>query len=317
MSGPLRRTPVVHPLGVKHVQAIHAIVLTGSVTGAAERLHVTQPALSNRLRDAEERLGFDLFQRRGGRLVPHDSTMLLFDEIERSFVGLQHINSLCERIRQKRRRRLAIACTPVFAAAVLPSVLAAFRGQVSDLFIAVESRSAEQVAALVASGKADVGFGLEVAAMPGLHSALLATVPMLCYLGPQHPLARRGGTLHAQDLLAEPMLSLSRSEGVEQVVANAFHGCGGLPPAVLECPAAVAACSMAGAGLGFVVFDPLPAAVLNPALVAVCAFEPAVDLVYRAYRCDSRSVPAEYDALVALASAELARLCAPWKRASR
>ncbi len=112
------------PLGVKHIQAIHAVILAGSVTGAAERLHVTQPALSNRLRDAEERLGFELFERRAGRLVANANALLLFDEIERSFVGLQHINSLFDRIRQQRRRRLSIACTPAFAAAVLPRVLA-------------------------------------------------------------------------------------------------------------------------------------------------------------------------------------------------
>lgn len=316
MPTPTERRPAMHPLGVKHVQAIHAIVLTGSVTGAAERLHVTQPALSNRLRDAEERLGFELFERRAGRLVATDAAMLLFDEIERSFVGLQHINGLCARIRQQRRRRLAIACTPVFAAAVLPQLLAAWRSELDDAYFAVESRSAEQVAALVGSRKADLGFALEVPAIPGVHSQVLARLPMLCYLAPSHPLARSGQALRAEDLRDQPMVSLSRNEGVDQIVANAFLGCGGPPPAVVECPAALAACAIAGAGMGFAVFDPLPATLLSQGTVAVRGFLPAVDLVYRAYRPETRNTPVEHERLVALAAAELARLCAPWKRDS-
>ena len=54
------------PLSFRHVETIYAVVLTGSVTGGAARLHVTQPAVSNLLREAEERLEFPLFERHAG-----------------------------------------------------------------------------------------------------------------------------------------------------------------------------------------------------------------------------------------------------------
>lgn len=306
-----------HPLGVKHVQAIHAVILTGSVTGAAEKLHVTQPALSNRLRDAEERLGFELFERRAGRVVPNANAMLLFEEIERSFVGLQHINNLCERIRQQRRRRLSIACTPAFAATVLPRVLAACREQAHDVFFAVESRSAEQVVALVNSRKADIGFALDTPPFPGVCNEMLAETPIVCYLPAHHRLARRGHTVGAQELMDEPMISLSRNEGVEQITAHAFHAYGGLPAAVAECPAALAACAMAGAGVGFVLFDPLIMTVLDPQLVVARPFEPAINLVYRAYWPESREQPPILAQLIALARHAIESQCAQWKRDNR
>ncbi len=178
-------------LNFRHVEVIHAVVLTGSATGAAERLHVTQPAVSNMLRDAQERVGFELFTHKAGRLVPSASTLALFEEIERSFTGLGEINGLAQRLRRQRGRRVVLACTPVFGAVVLPRMLASLRASSPELMFTVHSRSAEHVAALVSSQKADLGFGLTVPPMPGVQSEVLTELPMVCYLPPGHRLARR------------------------------------------------------------------------------------------------------------------------------
>lgn len=275
-------------LGYQHLQAIHAVVMTGSVTGAAEKLSITQPALSNRLKDAEERIGFELFERRAGRLVATEPALLLFEEIERSLIGLEEINEFCARLRQQRRRRLSIACTPVLGAAVLPRALAALGPAGLDLHFTIESRSANQVAALVASRKADVGFALDVPPMPGVESEVIAQLPMVCYLPARHRLAVPGAVINAAQLSGETMIGLSRIEGIEQIVANAFSPFGGLPPQAAQCPAAMIACAMVSAGLGFTIFDALPIELLAPGLVSVHAFEPQVTLRYRAYWPTSR-----------------------------
>jgi len=57
-------------LGLPHLKLVRAIVREGGITKAALRLHLTQPALSHQLKDAEERLGTRLFLRQGRRLVP-------------------------------------------------------------------------------------------------------------------------------------------------------------------------------------------------------------------------------------------------------
>ncbi len=111
-----------HRLSLRHIETIHAVVLTGSVMGAAGRLHLTQPAVSNVLRDAEERLGYQLFDRRGGRLLPTPLADLLFEEIERSFTGLGAINDYCQQIQLSQRRRISVACTPAFSATVFPQI---------------------------------------------------------------------------------------------------------------------------------------------------------------------------------------------------
>ena len=56
-------------LDVRHLRLVAAVVDTGSVTAAAKVLHLSQPALSHQLRDVEERLGTELFQRQGRRML--------------------------------------------------------------------------------------------------------------------------------------------------------------------------------------------------------------------------------------------------------
>jgi DNA-binding transcriptional LysR family regulator len=287
-----------HPLSFRHVEVIHAVVLTGSATGAAERLHVTQPAVSNMLRDAQERLGFELFTHKAGRLVANAKTLALFDEIERSFTGLSEINGLAERLRHQHRRRVVLACTPVFGAVVLPRMLALLRIASPDVLYTVHSRSAEHVAAMVSSQKADIGFGLTVPPMPGVHSKVLAELPMVCYLPSGHRLARKRKAISAAELSGEPMISFSDHEGLDEIICNAFRGCGGPPVAVVECPAALSACAMVSAGVGFTIFDPLPARLLSRKHLAVRPFDPTTTVQYRAYWFDTRMPLAERDDLL-------------------
>lgn len=293
-------------LSFRHVETIHAIVLTGSVTGAALRLHVTQPAISNVLRDAEERLGYQLFDRRGGRLLPTAVADRLFDEIERSFTGLDAINAVSARLERNTRRQFPVACTPAFAATVLPEIAQACAEQGHELFFTVHSRVAHHVAALVASRKADFGFGLAVPPVPGVECAVIAELPLFCYLPAGHALAAQP-VVRAHDLAHEPMISLSRIEGVDDLIDAAFGDGLQRPVPVAECPAAIAACAMVANGLGFMLFDLLPAALFSTRQVVVRPFEPTIRLTYQGYWFASRQPEFDPQPLLAMARQSLAR----------
>src|SRR2546423_12596541 len=63
-------SPIVLALELRHHQLVVAIAQEGSLVGATRTLHLTPSALSHQLRDAEDRLGVALFQRRNRRLLP-------------------------------------------------------------------------------------------------------------------------------------------------------------------------------------------------------------------------------------------------------
>ena len=62
-------------LDTRQLRIVDAIVRAGTVTKAAERLFVTQPAVSHALRDMESKLGVKLFKREGRRMVPTQAAL--------------------------------------------------------------------------------------------------------------------------------------------------------------------------------------------------------------------------------------------------
>lgn len=295
-------------LGFRHIEAIRAVLKTGSVTAAAGQLNVTQPAVSNTLRDAESRLGFKLFERRAGCLLPNTAASQLFDEIERSFTGLDEINQAAERVAQGQGRRLVVTATPAFGASTLPGVLRAYRDAAPATLLSVESRNANLVASMVATQKADIGFGPEVPPIRGLASELVARLPLVCYLAASHPLAQGQGPLKAAQLLDEPMISPGRVERMDLLVARVFRNCARLPTTVAECPVIITACAMVAAGIGFTITNPLPAWLFPRAQVVTRTLDPQVCLSYHAYWVESRLPVADRERLVGLARQQMAAL---------
>ena len=55
---------------LRHIEVFHAIMQAGSVSGAAQLLHISQPAVTKVLQHAELQLGLQLFDRVRGKLVP-------------------------------------------------------------------------------------------------------------------------------------------------------------------------------------------------------------------------------------------------------
>ena len=86
-------------LNFKQVEAFQAAARLGSATAAAEALHVTQPAVSRMIGDLERAVGFALFERRGRGMQPTADGLLLYEEVQRAFQGLDRVAAAAEAIR--------------------------------------------------------------------------------------------------------------------------------------------------------------------------------------------------------------------------
>ncbi len=78
---------------LRHIEVFHAIYSCGSVTRAAEVLNVSQPSVSKVLAHAEQQLGYRLFDRIKGKLVPTPEADQLFthvDEVNESLDRMRH-----------------------------------------------------------------------------------------------------------------------------------------------------------------------------------------------------------------------------------
>ncbi|MBB1598472.1 LysR substrate-binding domain-containing protein [Variovorax sp. UMC13] len=286
-------------LTYRHVETIRAVMLTGSITGAAARLHVTQPAISHLIHDIEDILQFPLFDRRLGRIVPTRRAELLLEEIERSFVGLDGINEFCTRLRESEHRSIVIAAVPVVSIAVLPAVIRDYRQSVHPDFFLVRSPPNEQVIAWVNSQKADIGIALDTVGVPGIRTEAIGRFQAMCLLPPGHRLAN-AETVSSADLRGDAMIATTRSNGLLDVMVNAFHAVGGAPTPVVECPAATAACAMVEAGVGFTLLDPVAAQPFRHSRIVFKRFEPSIPIVFCAYWVEAHRSGVEREPLLAL-----------------
>ena len=105
---------------LRHIEIFHAVMTTGNLTEAAAMLHTSQPTVSRELARFEKLVGLKLFDRVRGRLHAHSAGLALFEEVQRSWYGLDRIVSAAEGLRQFRQGELSIACLPVFSQSLLP-----------------------------------------------------------------------------------------------------------------------------------------------------------------------------------------------------
>jgi DNA-binding transcriptional LysR family regulator len=287
-------------LTYRHIEAIRAVMLTGSVTGAAASLHVTQPAISHLLREIDDLLQFSLFDRRAGRLIPTERASLLLDEIERSFIGLDSINDVCTRLKVAKQRTITIALVPVGSASILPSVIAQYRATTPDDFFLVDSVSNEQVLGQIAARKADIGIALETTPVPGVCGELLMEFEARCLLPEHHPLAGRT-VVTAADLDGMAMIAVPRADHFGDPIAAVFAQRANPPVQVVECAGATGACAMVEAGVGFALLDPVAAYPFRNSTLWFARFEPRITFRFFAYRLEGRTLKFDIGRMIDLA----------------
>ncbi|MEC4600822.1 LysR family transcriptional regulator, partial [Burkholderia vietnamiensis] len=105
------------------LEAFSAVMSAGSVTGAGELLGRSQPAVTRQIQELEADLGYALFDRHGPRVTPTRRAFLLYDEVERSLVGLRAIEARARALGDETAEPVRIAATPSLAAALVPAAL--------------------------------------------------------------------------------------------------------------------------------------------------------------------------------------------------
>lgn len=232
------------------LELLLAVARVGSLSGAARRLGITQPAASSRIRAMETRLGVALVDRspRGSTLTAEGA--LVTDWARRVVEAAEAFDAGAQALRGRRDSRLRVAASMTIAEYLLPGWLIALRGQRPDTAVSLHAGNSAVVVQRVLTHEADLGFveGLTVA--DGLDSAVIAQDRLVVAVAPVHPWARRTRGVGAAELAATPLILRERGSGTRQVLDAALAGHGGLAAPLLELASttAVKAAALGGAG---------------------------------------------------------------------
>ena len=209
-----------------------------NLTEVAQALHTSQPGVSRQIRELEDELGIEIFQRAGKRLTgltaPGRSVMPI---VERLLQEAENLKRAGDDFARAGSGTLRIAATHSQARYALPPAVRDFRGAHPDVLLQLQQGSPQQVAQLLLDGEADVGIATEALAQ---HDDLLA---LPCYrwthtvlTPPDHPLAREaaaGQVLTLERLAAFPIITYESGYTGRSHIDAAFGKAGLAPNFVL------------------------------------------------------------------------------------
>lgn len=113
-------------MNLRHIEIFHSVYVNGSVSGAARALNISQPSVSKTLRHAESLLGFPLFQRTAGRLVPTEDAHILFAEAREIQDRVYALREAGRNLRRGTEGNLRLSALPSLALDALPTAVARF-----------------------------------------------------------------------------------------------------------------------------------------------------------------------------------------------
>ena len=267
----------------RQLEAFQAVMRTGSVTNAAASLFLSQPAVSRLIAELERCVGFKLFERiKGSAPVPTPEAEAFFQEVQRSFAGLQVLRQAAADIKNFRTGNLRIACLPALATGFVPEVIKEFRTANPAVRIQLQTRSSSTVRLWVAAQQFDLGLATPGGEVQGVRAETFLKSAGLCVLPAAHPLAART-TITPPDLRGEPFISLSSEDPTRAKVDRVFEEAGVERDIVVETQYAVTICGLVRNGVGCAILNPLSAADFAEHGIVLRRFEPIIEFEYMLY----------------------------------
>ncbi|MGK9175175.1 LysR family transcriptional regulator [Yokenella regensburgei] len=245
-------------VNLRHIEIFHAVMTAGNLTEAAQLLHTSQPTVSRELARFEKVLGLTLFERTRGRLHPTVQGLRLFEEVQRSWYGLDRIVSAAESLREFRQGELSIACLPVFSQSFLPLLLQPFLARYPDVSLNIVPQESPLLEEWLSAQRHDLGITETISSPAGTERTPLLTFNEVCVLPQHHRLAHKA-VLTPEDFHAENYISLSRTDSYRQLLDALFSEHQVKRRMVLETHSAASVCAMVRAGVGIAVVNPLTA----------------------------------------------------------
>lgn len=260
---------------LRHIEVFHAVMQAGTISGAAQLLHISQPAVTKVLQHAELQLGMPLFDRVRGKLYPTPEAERLFVEIDKLNRDLVAIRRLAANLRSGESKQVRLVATPALGAAVIPAAMTQWcRAYPSGRCSLATHHTPEIVNALLL-GEADLALSLQDPHHPGIKAESLASAPLmaLCPLG--SPEAADGGPLPIGEIRSE-LIGLAGGDPLGNVVLNASESSGAQLHSRITVQTYQLARALVEAGIGMTVVDPFTAASADRARVRLRPLQPAI-----------------------------------------
>ncbi len=273
-------------MDVKLLEAFRVVMENQSVTGAARILGVTQPAVSAQIARLETQIGFELFERTGGRLKATEQGRRFYGEVCTVLESLDALGKTAVNIRSGETETLRVASHPGSSTSLMPSVVARLLDQQPNARLSLINRTSEEVARIFEAGGADIGIAEWPIHIQGVELRRYE-IPCVAILPAADPLAEHAVLTPAQ-FSGRPFVAMSETRLIGHRIRGLFGDCGAQYAPIADSEYFSTICGLVAAGCGVSIVDRVSAMSLKAMGLAVRRFEPALKYEIGVFR---RAIP--------------------------
>ncbi|MBN9235521.1 MULTISPECIES: LysR family transcriptional regulator [Phyllobacteriaceae] len=235
-------------LKLRQLQVFREVLRAGSTRRAAAALGVSQPAISQHVKQLEATLGIALFERSTNRIQPLPTAWELLRNVELALNSLERLEASIFAMKNDGRQRIAIATPAVFGFVTLPKVVAIIRAKTSSNVRTI-SGTYDQIGEHILAGRADLGIS-RLPVDPRLFDwAPLGSARNVCVFHPGHRFSRQE-RVETNDLAGETIVDIDPRFASHQMNMNALRFEGIEPDILVEYDSSGHEAGFVSAGLG-------------------------------------------------------------------
>ena len=261
---------------LRHIEVFHAVYTCGSITAAARMLNVSQPSVSKVLAHAEQQLGFALFDRQKGKIVPTQEAERLISHVNDAYDNISELRRISENLRATDVGRIRLAVLPAFGIDLVPKAIASYLQQHPETQFQIESLHYRQVARALKEFKIDIGLVYDPPTSPGISVDVLALgkFVVLTHESMNFP---KGGSLALDDLEDMPLINLSARSPLGKLLEDRIRSSGVTFRSVAEVETYQMAKSLVAHGAGVAIIDEITARSMGHDSVVSWQLEPELN----------------------------------------
>ncbi|MFV0663169.1 LysR family transcriptional regulator [Denitromonas sp.] len=209
----------------RRLQVFNAVVKYGSFTRAAERLFMTQPAVTFQIKQLEEHFNTRLLERGHGYATLTPAGEIVHNYAEKILALNEEMEARVSELTDELAGTLNIGTSTTIAAYWLPKILEGFKRQYPRVIPRVSVGNSSLVAGRVANRDLDLGLIEIVTDDPSLERRGAAQDELMVICSPRHPLAR-AETLTATELLPHPFITREPGNAIRDLADQYFAAAG-------------------------------------------------------------------------------------------
>jgi DNA-binding transcriptional LysR family regulator len=276
-------------MNLRNLEVFKAVMQSGSTTTAGRMLELSQSAISRRLSGLEDDLGFALFDREKGRLVPTAEAAALLPDIVELVDGFSRMKRRAEDLKAGTAGDLLVkaAFPHSLSTTLLPGIITRFNALRPSVAIEILTGPYDAIERMVADREADIGFVRLPTEDTGFHVLPLIRSRMVCAMPADHPLAQQS-VVKLSDLAGIDLVLIGRTRAPGRELDQSLRRMRPAARCLIEAHSVETACGLVAAGLGVSI---VPALIGNLFAGSTIALRPLADSRWHDYGIIARRAP--------------------------